>query len=543
MTAGLFKEADELFNRLSVNDFYSFTKNNFANGTLINLSHEKAQHDSAECDAFQKRLYGFRNENKKIKEEDAALLDAIDAYCNYVKTINKHYYYKFSVTHNTCPLPYIVKTLSLFPRNSSEEKERYLMLLSQLPEVLVQMRRKLVEQKERGVVIPKEGLELSVSMFDGLRQGSDSLLKRGFTSETEKMVADYNSELNSFITYLQNDYSDEIKIKALWEDEGGKEYYQSLIEIYTSSSLSPKEIHEIGLSELENTRSKQRDILKLLGKSSDNFLEALQNDRLLRKMFYDSSPAMLQNRLDGYLDRTKTCLSDYFHRLPKTPCLLKRIDPAREGSTSWGYYAVPVGEEVNGIYYYSAAELDKRCQIRTAAIVFHELFPGHHLQVSLIAEDEKLPKMCREHFNTAFADGWAEYAADLANEMGLYNLYELYGRYMWDEILCVRLVVDTAVNGLGWPIEKIRSYMRENTSLNESEIRTESLRYAVDNPGQALAYKMGSLHMRKLRVLAEKEEGFDIRDFHDALLRYGSIPLTLAEKNIRCYINRIKSVK
>jgi len=154
-----------------------------------------------------------------------------------------------------------------------------------------------------------------------------------------------------------------------------------------------------------------------------------------------------------------------------------------------------------------------------------------------------MPKMCRQHFNTAFADGWAEYAADLANEMGMYNLYELYGRYMWDEILCVRLVVDTAVNALGWSIEKTRDYMKENTALNESEIRTESLRYAVDNPGQALAYKTGSLHMRKLRTLAEKEPGFDIRDFHDVLLKYGSITLTLAEKNVRNYIIRMKSVK
>jgi len=149
-----------------------------------------------------------------------------------------------------------------------------------------------------------------------------------------------------------------------------------------------------------------------------------------------------------------------------------------------------------------------------------------------------MPKICNSHFNTAFADGWAEYSADLANEMGLYNDYDLYGRYLWDLVLCTRLVVDTGLNALGWTMDRAREFMRQNTTLTETEIFTESLRYAVDMPGQALAYKMGSLKMHELRRKAEMtlKDNFNIKDYHEAILQLGSVPLNILEKNINRFL-------
>ena len=195
-------------------------------------------------------------------------------------------------------------------------------------------------------------------------------------------------------------------------------------------------------------------------------------------------------------------------------------------------------EEKEGVFYYSAAELERRSQIRTAAIVAHELLPGHHFQTNLIAEDESLPLICREHFNTAYADGWAEYAADLAGEMGVYDLYDLYGRYVWDLVLCCRLAVDTGLNAMGWSMEKARSFMKENTNLTETEIHMETLRYSVDMPAQALAYKYGSLKMHEFRERSQRilKDRFDVRAYHEEILRYGSAPLHILEKIVDHYI-------
>ena len=148
----------------------------------------------------------------------------------------------------------------------------------------------------------------------------------------------------------------------------------------------------------------------------DYDLKEFQNYLQKNHICYDNTPQELQHRFDTVQRKIEPKIEDFFLRRPKAGCRCQALPSNKEGTTSWGYYSVPIGEEKEGVFYYSAAELDKRSQIRTAAIVAHELIPGHHFQINLIAEDESLPLICREHFNTAYADGWAEYAADLAGD-------------------------------------------------------------------------------------------------------------------------------
>lgn len=175
--------------------------------------------------------------------------------------------------------------------------------------------------------------------------------------------------------------------------------------------------------------------------------------------------------------------------------------------------------------------MSERNLLWSAALIAHELIPGHHFQIARQEENESLPMIRREAFPTAYVEGWGEYAAWLGNEMGIYaDPYDRAGRLMMDAMLSTRLVVDTGMNALGWSRPRAIDYMREHTMLSETEIATETLRYAVDIPAQALAYKIGSLKMIELRKLAKD---YDVRDFHEWVIGSGALPLDVLEMHVR----------
>jgi uncharacterized protein (DUF885 family) len=178
-----------------------------------------------------------------------------------------------------------------------------------------------------------------------------------------------------------------------------------------------------------------------------------------------------------------------------------------------------------------------------AALIYHELVPGHHFQLSLQQEASSLPAFRREFWPTAFVEGWGEYASDVASEMGLYDdPYDRAGRLMMASFLASRLVVDTGMNALGWPLEKARAYMTEHTLMSAAEISTETLRYSCDIPGQALAYALGARKLHELRARAESAlgSGFDPRRFHDAVLLGGAMPLPVLDAHVDRFIAKEK---
>lgn len=543
------READEFFDSINVNDFYSFTRSLFKDNVLIDLSYEKAVKDANAAKDFKKRLQNIASEID-ITEFDRLVIESIMDFCEYIDSFEEYYWFKFNITHNTCPIPYLLKGLSNYPILNENDLNSFTMLLEQFPGVVRFIREKLHIQREKGIMLPLEECEIINKMLLGFIQdpenGGMSFNKKAGSLKIADRIShlnritdainNFNDEMRLTVDYIEKDYMpNKVGKPGLCSLRDGRGYYSKLIKIYTSYDLSPEEIHEIGLKNLEITKNKMEGIIKGLGFNCgiQEFNKLLEGN----PDYIDKTRESLGRRLTGFLDKVRPLMKDYFYKLPEADCEVRAIDVERESSTSWGYYAMPVGTDKKGVYYYSGGELDKRCQVRAAAIVYHELMPGHHYQMNLIIEDESLPKICRMHFNTAFADGWAEYSADLANEMGLYTEYDLYGRYLWDLVLCTRLVVDTGLNAMNWSMDKARSFMRENTSLTETEILTESLRYSVDMPGQALAYKMGSLKMHEFRnrIQSELSEGFNIKDYHNAVLEMGSIPLNILEKKLDLY--------
>jgi uncharacterized protein (DUF885 family) len=266
------------------------------------------------------------------------------------------------------------------------------------------------------------------------------------------------------------------------------------------------------------------------------FIHFLKTDR----RFFLKSARAWEGKLIFYKEQARSKLDIFFSKKPQAPCGIKRLDPLLESSMTYGYYQVPTAWDPKGYYLYNGSNLVKSSLVIAAELMLHELIPGHHFQIALQAENKALPLFRREMVFTSYAEGWAEYANDLGEEMEIYNdPYILCGRIMGDLFMAVRLVVDTGMNYYRWPRQKAMDFIREHYPLlSDAAIKSETLRYSTGMPGQALAYKIGNLKMWELRQKAEKALGdkFDIKAFHGAILESGVMPLRVLEKHIQWFI-------
>jgi len=212
---------------------------------------------------------------------------------------------------------------------------------------------------------------------------------------------------------------------------------------------------------------------------------------------------------------------------------------------TYGYYDAPRRERPKGIYLFNARNLTRQSLVALGSLTYHELMPGHHLHYAIQQERESLCPFRKHSFVNAFNEGWAEYAATLAGELGMYETpEERYGRLIWDAFFTCRLVVDTGMNVLGWSLERARDYMRMYGGMTEADICTESVRYACDIPGQGLAYKLGDVHILRLRERMRRELGsrFEMKAFHAAVVEHGSLPLPELEWHVEHEIERLKHI-
>ncbi|MEZ4457599.1 MAG: DUF885 domain-containing protein [Gemmatimonadales bacterium] len=231
-------------------------------------------------------------------------------------------------------------------------------------------------------------------------------------------------------------------------------------------------------------------------------------------------------------------------REPKAPAEFRRLNPRLEAASTYGFYQPPSPASPVGIYFYNASNLKERNLASVGTIAFHELVPGHHFQIALALENDSLPPFRREFNANAFAEGWAEYASSLAGELGMYSdPYDAYGRLISEAFLTTRLVVDPGMNLLGWSRDSAMASAVAHTMMAESEIRSETLRYAVDLPGQALGYKVGAMEFHRLRRHAAEALGdrFDVRAFHALVLDAGSLPMAVVERMVDRWIERVRS--
>ncbi|MES1243583.1 MAG: DUF885 domain-containing protein [Acidobacteriota bacterium] len=524
--------------------------------TLSDLTEEGVRKEILVKRSLLDRL--ARLDSAGLSHEDDLTLQVLRWSLEQDVRLTDHLGLQFLVTPHALPLS---STNDVFWRHAfagREDLDHYLRLLRQYPGHVRQIQAWTERQRARGVLVPKETVDQVVPMIRSyIGTGADSLFTvsperlkaigpkdaEAFSAEVAKLVqGEVNPSLERLASYLEGDYRKAAPDRVgLGQYPGGPAFYRDLIRYHTGLDLTPEQIHQRGLDEVARIEGQMAEIRRQLGFQGTlrQFNDSLRTD----PRFLAKTPEEVESRLMAPIRRIEPLIGRYFQRLPKAPYGVRRLDPSLEGSWTFGFYQLPTPSEPAGIYLFNGSKLDQRPLVGAAALIYHELLPGHHFQLALQRENEALPELRRELLHTAFVEGWGEYASELGVEMGLYDdPYSLYGRLAMDMFLSNRLVVDTGMNALGWPRSRAVEYMRDHLLESDVQIDSETLRYAVGMPGQALAYKMGSLKMRELRRRAEQELGprFDIRRFHEALIGSGSLPLGVLEKHIDWWIAREK---
>lgn len=362
-------------------------------------------------------------------------------------------------------------------------------------------------------------------------------LTKLYATRIEKDVLPAYQRLHDFIqnTYLRATRSDSFGLGAL---PGGDDWYEFNVRWRTTTDMTPDEIHRIGQQEVERIHDDIRQIMQRVdftGSLQDFFDFTRTDDQFI----YPSREAMLED-YRSFSAAVDEVTDQLFHddMFPRADYEIRRVEEFREQSASSGSYQSPSEDGSRpGIFYLNTYDLSARPTWAKGALVLHEAAPGHHYQIALQREMDDLPRFRRFGGETAFIEGWGLYAESLGNELGVYEPYDEFGALVAELWRSIRLVVDTGIHAKGWSRQRVLDYMYANAPVAEARAVSEAERFMA-LPGQALAYKVGQMEIRKLRSEAEAALGdaFDVRDFHREVLRHGSLPLSVLREEIESWI-------
>jgi uncharacterized protein (DUF885 family) len=353
-------------------------------------------------------------------------------------------------------------------------------------------------------------------------------------SIAEVVVPAYRELLEFFVTEYLPACRETV---GAWALPDGRSYYEFRARSYTSTDLTPDQIHQLGLDEVQRIRGQMQEIIDSLGFQGTfkDFLTFLRTD----PQFYYQDPQELYQAYLATAKRIDPELVKLFGRLPRLPYGVRPIPETSAPDTTTAYYMRGAADGSRaGYYYVNLYRPETRPKYEIEVLTVHEAVPGHHLQISLAQELGDIPKFRRYLGATAFVEGWGLYSESLGSELGLYqDPYSRFGQLTYEMWRAVRLVVDTGIHYRGWSRQQAIDFFMENAAKSELDIVNEIDRY-IAWPGQALAYKVGEIRIQQLRELAATRLGpaFDIREFHDTLLGAGALPLDLLGKRMDAWI-------
>lgn len=460
------------------------------------------------------------------------------------------YWYEFPITsYTTFDLQFAFQALAQNPLVSEVDRTNYLGILNTAAARLDATIRRIEAQAARGIRLPRPALPATRTLFENFRSAAsrwptaaESRLPRlsarqrdQFLGEVRKRVARVDVALGDVLAVLGPQYERAAPEKVgLSQYPGGETYYRMLVRRQTSLDTTPEEVTEYGRRRIAEINAEIEDIAVQLGIAGGRagIRDYLRGERSLIAETHEDVAA----RYRKYMGAIAPRIASYFARTPRAPYGVRRLDPKVEGSMTFGYYQPPTSLNPIGEYHYNGSALEQRSLAFSGAIIFHELVPGHHFHMALQAENDSLPDFRRYQLGlNAFNEGWAEYGAGLAEEMGLLSdPVDRLGRLMLDAFLTTRLIVDPGMNVFDWTLEHARAFMFENTYQSVKEIDSEILRYATAIPAQALGYKMGHRALLEMRATAQARCGasFDIRAFHSAALDHGALPLEIVRDQV-----------
>ena len=443
------------------------------------------------------------------------------------------------------------------PMNTAKDYNDYIARINEIPRYFNENITNMREGIKTNFTLPKivvEGIlpTVQAQIYD---KPTDSSLYKPFLKMSTKISNKEQAQLResakqaisqsaipafrAFAEFFGGEYLQAATITLGAEQmNNGKAYYASQIKKYTTlPNITAKEIHQTGLSEVKRIRAEMLEIIKetKFEGSFEEFTQYLRTD----PQFYAKTPKDLLKEASYIAKRIDYIMPEFFKTLPRIPygvvAVPKEIAP---NYTTASYNSAVVGGTRGGAYWLNTYQLDQRPLYELTALTLHESVPGHHHQSAISSELQNVPKFRLGLYFSAYGEGWGLYSEKLGVEMGLYDTpYDNFGRLSYEMWRACRLVIDTGIHAMKWSRQQGIDFLSSNTSLSPANVRAEVDRY-ISWPGQALSYKLGELHIWKLRKKAEKSLGkqFDLREFHDALLSNGALPLAMVEAVIDRYI-------
>jgi uncharacterized protein (DUF885 family) len=432
------------------------------------------------------------------------------------------------------------------------DADRYLALVADYARLIDQFTERTAAQAERGMRMPKVQVRQSRALLSAFKSRIRDALGIEFRRSTGAVAKEFTRELENRIATqiepafdralggLSEDYFAQAPDSVgLGQYPGGAEVYAELVKLHTTLKVTPEKIHAIGIARIAEIEESMRRIRADLGFAGDNaaFLEHFKLDPRWRANTAEEVTATFQR----YMNRFRARLNEYFSVAPKATYRAAPLAEALQGSMTFGYYDAPTRNRPEGIYLFNTANLLNESLLSVGTLTYHELMPGHHLHIATQQENKDLHPFRKYGIVSAYNEGWAEYAASFAGEIGLYERpEERYGRLAFDAFLTCRLVVDTGMNAFSWSRERAQKYMREHSGMSEAVIQMELIRYSCDIPGQALVYKLGDTQIMAMRDRMRHALGlgFKLKEFHSAVLKSGALPMPELEWHIEHEIRK-----
>ena len=521
------------------------------NALLAQYSLAEIARQHAEADEFLKRLQAIPSDgmsdkdllSHQVMQRQLEREDVNYSLKNHEMPVNQ----QNGVHTRLADLPLSV------PFDSAQRYRDYISRLHQIPRVLDQTTEVMRQGEKDGLMPPKLVLEKLPGQCDGIITANPFLQpakkfpaefseedKKRLTEEITKAVNDdVFPAYKKFAEFLRTEYDPKGRNKLSIESlPDGKRRYAEAVKMMTTLDITPAEVHELGLKEVKRITAEMTKLAQAQGqKDLASFRTAINSD----PKWKPQSEQQIVDVFAKYIHQMEPKLPELFGLLPKAPVTVEPTpDFAKTESTHY-VQGTPDGKRPGRVVV-AVADPTKRTLITDEAVAYHEGVPGHHMQISIAQTLQDLPKFRLHGFYSAYAEGWALYAEELGKEIGFYqNPVSDYGRLNSELFRAVRLVVDTGIHEKNWTRQQVIDYMHAN-DLNDALAQTEADRY-IAWPGQALAYKMGQLTIRKLRDEAKAQLGpkFDIKAFHDEVINGGAMPLDLLQERLERWMKGQKT--
>ena len=441
----------------------------------------------------------------------------------------------------------------------------YISRLHGFKKLMKQLTQNLIDREERGIMAPHFVFDYVINDTVDVLQGKPfndkgisplyadfykKIIKLSITNKEketllfqakEALLTDVKSGFSTLISYLREQQSRASYDDGVWKLPDGDLFYKNALQRTTTTSMSSQQIHELGLNEVNRIHNEMNIIMQKVDFKGDlsQFFEFMRTDK---QFYFDNNESGRQAYLKAaknHIDKMRHKLDQLFITKPAANLVVKRVESFREKSAGKAFYNRPSPDGTRpGRYYANLYDMNNMPIYQMEALAFHEGIPGHHMQLSLAMELEDTPKFRKYGRYTAYSEGWSLYSEYLPKEIGFYqDPYSDFGRLAMELWRACRLVVDTGIHQMRWTREQAIDYLSKNTPNPQGDIVKAIERYIV-MPSQATAYKIGMIKILSLREHAKAKLGnqFDLKQFHDVILKNGPVPLDTLEEQVNKYI-------